>query len=370
MQNRNNEIIKVSFFGILGNIFLVAAKAVIGFLSSSVSIVMDALNNLTDALSSIITIIGTKLSGKKADKKHPYGHGRIEYITATAIGALILFAGIMAIIESVKSIIDHFQNNTLPEFAVLSIVIIGLAIFVKVGLGLYYKKMGAKLQSDNLKASGTDALFDAILSTSTLVGAIVAKIFSFYVEGYLGIIIGIFILKGGFEVISDAMSDLIGKSVDDDFKRAVRKEILTVPNVISVHDLIIHNYGNGNFIASVHVTVDINRTAAEIQEIERNISFLMYEKFNIIMTTGIYVFDYRDDESKKLYQDILSLTQSNDFINEIHGFYVDKERHFVTFDVVVSFKADDPNEIKNNLETSLKEMHQDYSFNCNIDMEY
>ena len=205
---REKEIIKTSFIGILANILLVGFKAFVGFIAGSISIVMDALNNLTDALSSIITIIGTKLSNKRPNKKHPYGYGRIEYITSTLIAFLILFAGSMAIYESIKSIIDYFENGTMPTFEIYSIVIIAAAILVKVGIGLYFRAKAKKTDSDALDASGKDALFDSILSTSTLIGMLVAFFFGFYVEGYLGIIIGLFIIKSGIEVLKESLSSM------------------------------------------------------------------------------------------------------------------------------------------------------------------
>ena len=162
-QNREKAIVKTSFIGIIGNVILVAFKAFVGIIAGSISIIMDAVNNFTDALSSIITIAGTKLANKKADKKHPYGYGRIEYLTSTLIAMLILFAGSMAIYESIKSIIDHFQNGTMPNFATYSIIIIAVAILFKVGIGLFFRKRGKEYDSDALSASGIDALFDSIL---------------------------------------------------------------------------------------------------------------------------------------------------------------------------------------------------------------
>ena len=225
---REKEIIKTSFIGILANILLVGFKAFVGFIAGSISIVMDALNNLTDALSSIITIIGTKLSNKRPNKKHPYGYGRIEYITSTLIAFLILFAGSMAIYESIKSIIDYFENGTMPTFEIYSIVIIAAAILVKVGIGLYFRAKAKKTDSDALDASGKDALFDSILSTSTLVGMLVAKFLGFYVEGYLGIIIGLFIIKSGIEVLKESLSSMIGDRFDKEFVVQIKKDINSI----------------------------------------------------------------------------------------------------------------------------------------------
>ena len=215
--NREKVIIKTSIIGIIGNIFLVIFKAFVGIIAGSVSIIMDAINNFTDALSSIITIIGTKLSGKKPNKKHPYGYGRIEYLTSTLIAMLILFAGGMAIYESIKSIIDYFQNWTMPSFEIYSIIIIAAAILVKVSIGLYFRHKGNKIDSEALKASGMDALFDSILSTATLVGVILAKFANLYVEGFLGILIGLFILKSGFGVLAESLSSMIGNRFDKEY---------------------------------------------------------------------------------------------------------------------------------------------------------
>ena len=211
---REKEIIKTSFIGIVGNFFLVMFKAFVGIIAGSISIIMDAVNNFTDALSSIITIIGTKLSAKKPNKKHPYGYGRIEYITSTLIAMFILFAGGMAIYESIKSIIDYFKNGTMPTFEIYSIIIIASMIVVKVLIGLFFMNKGKRIDSDALKASGMDALFDSILSTSTLIGIFIAKYLGFYVEGYLGIEIGLFILKSGFEVLKESLSSMIGYRFD------------------------------------------------------------------------------------------------------------------------------------------------------------
>ena len=206
MINREKEIVKTSVVGIAGNVVLVAFKAFVGFLAGSVAIIMDAVNNLTDALSGIITIVGTKLAGKRPDKKHPYGYGRIEYLTSTLIAVLILFAGGMAVFESIQSIIDHFQNGAMPAFEIYSIVIVAAAIGAKVAIGLFFKKRGATIDSEALKASGTDALFDSVLSTATLVGVLVAKFAGVYIEGYLGILIGLFILKSGVGVLAESLS--------------------------------------------------------------------------------------------------------------------------------------------------------------------
>ena len=220
---REKAIVKTSIVGILGNILLVGFKATIGFIVNSVSVIMDALNNFTDALSSLITLIGTKISNKKPDKKHPFGHGRVEYVASFLVAALILFAGVMAIYQSIQSIIDYFKNGTMPDYSLTAIIIIAGAVLIKAGIGIFYRIQGKRYDSDALKASGMDALFDVLLSLATLVGAIIAFVWNIYVEGYLGILIGLFILKTGIEVLRQSISSIIGNRLDSEKAKQIMR---------------------------------------------------------------------------------------------------------------------------------------------------
>lgn len=367
---REKEIIKTSFIGILGNVLLVGFKAFIGFLAGSISIIMDALNNLTDALSSLITIIGTKLSGKKPNKKHPYGYGRIEYITSTLIAALILFAGGMAIYESIKSIIDYFKNGTMPEFEIYSIIIIAGAILVKIAIGLFFKFKAKKVDSDALAASGTDALFDSILSTSTLVGAIVAKFAGIYIEGYLGIIIGLFILKSGFEVLKESLSSMIGNRFDKDLVLEIKKDINCVPGVEGAYDLILNSYGHNKNIGSVHIGVKDDLNAKEIQTIEREITSLMYHKYNTIMTVGVYAQNLDTEASKEAYKNILDVVKEYNTILQVHGFYLDQDKKYLNFDLVISFDDLNPYETLDAVKEKVSKLIPDYKIIINYDQDF
>ena len=208
-NGREKQIIVTSIIGILTNLLLVGVKATIGILAHSSSILSDAINNLSDALSSLVTAIGTKLSTKKPNKKHPFGYGRIEYLTASIVAALILFAGGTAIYESVMSLV----NGEVPSYSAVSLVVIGIAVAVKVGLGLFFRIRGKQLDSAALKNSGTDALFDAILSTSTLIAAIVSNFTSVHLEGYAGILIGLFIVRSGVIAMKESLSPIPGERI-------------------------------------------------------------------------------------------------------------------------------------------------------------
>ena len=187
---REKTIVRTSIIGILANIGLAAFKAVVGLTANSIAIVMDAVNNISDAASSVITIIGTKLAGKEPDKKHPFGYGRVEYLTATIISILVLYAGITALVESVKKII----TPDTPDYSAAALIIVGAAVLVKLVLGRYVKGVGQKVHSDSLVNSGADAMLDAVISAATLVAAAVYLIFHVSLEAYLGAIIALVII--------------------------------------------------------------------------------------------------------------------------------------------------------------------------------
>ena len=369
-KQREKGIVVTSSVGIGGNFLLVAIKAAIGFLAGSVAIITDALNNLTDAISSIITIVGTKLAGKKPDKKHPYGHGRIEYLTSTIIGFIILFAGGMAIYESIVSIIDYFKTGVMPQYTTISLIVIAVAIVIKIALGLFFRIRAKKLNSDALKASGMDALFDSILSLGTLIAALVALYAHVYIEGYVGIAIGLFILRSGFGIIKDSLSLIIGKKLDEDIANSIKAEILSVPGVNGVYDLILNSYGTNKYIGSVHIGVPDNMSASDIMKIEEKIAFIMYFKHNIIMTTGVYAQNTQGGIAQEIQDYLEEITGDDPNVIQTHGFYFDKETNLVHFDLVISFDDPTPQETLNIIQNTLKEKYPDYSFYGAIDREF
>ena len=197
-SDRSAKIVRASIVGIISNFFLVVFKAGVGFISGSIAIILDAVNNLSDALSSIVTIIGTKLAGRKPDKKHPLGHGRIEYLSAMIVAALVIYAGVTSLVESVKKIISPVT----ADYSAVTLIIISSAIVVKLLLGRYVISVGRKVNSSSLVASGKDALFDAVISVSVLASALVFLLFRLSVEAYVGVGISVYIIKSGFSMLS------------------------------------------------------------------------------------------------------------------------------------------------------------------------
>ena len=365
-MNREKKIIQTSVIGIISNILLVTGKAIIGLIAGSVSIVLDAINNLTDALSSLITIIGTKLSTKKPDKKHPYGHGRVEYITSFIIAIIILVAGGSAIFESITSLIQG-QKAT---YSNISLIIISIAIVVKVALGLYYRYVAKQVNSDALKGSGIDALFDALLSTATLVGAIVAMFAGVYIEGYLGIVIGLFIIKSGVEVLKGAISNIIGERTSNEVALAIKQTVTSFPEVIGAYDLILNNYGPNRAIGSIHIEVDDKLTAKEIHPLTRKISQEVYLKFGVILTVGIYASNASNPEIKEIKKCLMDHVKEVPSIKQVHGFYVDEELKTISFDIVIDFDEEHPEDIQQDIIEKLKEHHPNYNYYVVIDKDF
>jgi len=364
-MERDKKIVKISIRGIIVNVILVIFKMIVGLLANSVAVILDAVNNLSDALSSIITIIGTKLAGKKPDKNHPYGYGRIEYISSVIIAIIVLFAGITSLKESAGKIIKPEDTN----YTIFSLIIILSTVFVKYFFGRYVKKEGEKLKSSSLIASGTDAISDSFLSASTFVAAIISFFFKLSLEGYLGIVISVFILKAAIEILKETLNEMIGVRADTDLTNKIKNKILKYEQVEGVYDLIIHNYGPNNIIATAHIQLDDEITAKIIHRITRNITMDIYKEYGIIITIGIYASNDKG-EYKNIKKHIQNLIKEYPNIIQMHGFYVDEEKKQISFDIIFNFDEKDPETIVEKIKKDMKTKYPKYNYNIIIDTDF
>ncbi|MBQ4192263.1 MAG: cation transporter [Bacteroidales bacterium] len=336
-MDRSAQIIRTSVIGIVANVLLAAFKAVVGIIASSVAIVMDAVNNLSDALSSVITIIGTKLSQRPADREHPFGFGRIEYFSAIIIAVIVLSAGITSLIESVKKIF----NPTEPSYTTATLVVIIVAIIVKLVLGYYVKKKGQQLKSDALVASGSDALFDAIITTATLVSAGIMLIWGFSLDGILGALISVIIIKAGIEMLANPVNELLGARVSPDLIKDIKHEIMEVDGVRGVYDIILHNYGPDVMIGSLHISVLDSMSAHEIHGLTRKITNMMFERHGIIMTVGIYAVATGENQRAELQSKVMKALAAHKELVQVHGFYCSEKDGMLSVDVVPDISCHD-----------------------------
>ena len=363
-MDRNKKIIKTSILGIVVNILLVIVKFIIGLLSSSIAIILDAVNNLTDSMSSVINIIGTKLSSKAPDKKHPYGHGRIEYFTSVIISAIVLFAGITALKESIEKIIHPVESN----YTIIFIILIALGIVVKYVYGSYVKKTGKSLNSQALVATGEDSIMDSFLSLTTLLGAICSYVWHINVDGYLGILISIIIIRTAIELLSETASLLLGERADNEITNKLKDAILEYKEVQGVYDLNLHYYGPSKIIASVHIQVRNDMTAEEIHILTRDIEYNVFYKFGITLTIGIYAANDKGEfgEIKKYVEEVILKYPC---VLQLHGFYVDKSKNNVYFDLIIDFEEENKEKVKNKIIKEVKSKYKKYNFNVIIDSD-
>ena len=337
MMDRSTQIIRTSWIGIAANVLLAAFKAGVGIVASSVAIVMDAVNNLSDALSSVITIVGTKLSQRPADHKHPFGFGRIEYFSAIIIAVIVLSAGITSLIESVKKIF----HPTEPSYTTVTLVVIVVAIAVKILLGLYVKRKGTQLKSDALIASGSDALFDAIITLATLVSAGIMLLWNVSIDGYLGALISLVIIKAGIEMLASPVNELLGTSIPAELTSQIKQEVGEFEGVHGVYDLILHNYGPDVKIGSLHVSVYDTMSAHDIHGLTRKISTQMFMRHGIIMTVGVYAIATGENRMAELQTQVIQTLSAHQEIVQVHGFYYSERDKMLSVDVVPDISVHD-----------------------------
>ena len=355
-ENREKTIVKTSIIGIVTNLFLVGFKAFVGLVSNSIAVILDAVNNLSDALSSVVTIIGAKLGAKQPDKKHPLGYGRIEYLSSMIVAALVLYAGITSLVESIKKII----TPEAADYSTVSIIIISVAILVKLILGLYVKKQGKKVNSGALAASGSDALFDAILSASVLASAIIYLIWHISLEAYVGVVIAGFIIKAGIEMMIETLNDIIGKREDAETTKELKQIICEEEAVLGAYDLTLFNYGPNKNYGSVHIELPDSLSVDDVDRITRRIQVDVFKKTGVILTgIGVYSFNTLDDEAAQMRNAVQSAVMSHDWALQIHGFYADTEKKTLRFDVVLSFDVD-RKEATQTLYSEIGAMYPDY----------
>lgn len=365
-MNRSKEIIRTSIIGIVANVLLAAFKATVGLLASSVAIVMDAVNNLSDALSSVITIIGTKLSARPADREHPFGYGRVEYFSAIIIAVIVLSAGITSLIESVKKIFEPTE----PDYNTVTLVVIVVAIVVKLVLGQFVKKQGKKLKSDALIASGSDALFDAVITLATLVSAGIMLLWHVSLDGILGALISVVIIKAGIEMLASPVNELLGARVSQDLVKEIVKEVGEFEGVHGVFDIILHNYGPNLLIGSLHVNVYDTMDAYEIHGLTRRISELMNERHGIIMTVGVYAIATGENRRAELQSKVMQTLAKHDEVVQVHGFHYFEKEHRISVDIVPDISVHDEAALCSMLTSELKALVPDEEITIVVDHNF
>lgn len=366
-DKRIKTILRASIIAIGVNVALGIFKAIVGFITNSIAITMDAINNFTDAISSFVTIFSAKMSSKESDRKHPFGYGRYEYLGTLLIGGLIAYAGFTALIESIKQIISPEE----VEYSIIPLVIVGVAVVGKLLLAMYISKTGKKVKSDSMVASGKEAIGDVAISISTLVAAGIYIFLHFSIEAFLGVIIAIVIIKSGIETLKETIDKLLGTGASVALVRDIKKAIATHDNVQGAFDLVMHDYGTDAYVASVHIAVMDTLPADELDRLTREIQKHISEEFGVFLSAiGIYSVNSRDEQITAMRDKVSQVVLEDSMIHSVHGFYINQDKNEMRFDMVVSFDAKDRRSVYNDAIARVKSHYPEYDIEAGLDMDF
>lgn len=368
---RNSYGFLGGIIGILVNLVLFTIKLSVGLITSSISITADAFNNLSDAASSIITILGFKLSSMPADKEHPFGHGRIEYISALIVAFMVMLVGVQFIKSSFQKII----NPDIVVFELIPFILLLVSILLKVWLSRFNKHIGNTINSSALKAASVDALGDVFTSSCVAISFLAAKFTSIPIDGYMGMGVALFIVYSGFNLIKETLNPLLGEAPDPELVNAINEKVMSYDNILGTHDLIIHNYGPGRCMCSIHAEIPSDISLVKIHEIidkaERDIS----NELNIYLVIHIDPICIIEGEVKEIYDYIKDYLNNFEYVDSIHDFRVIGEGEYknIIFDVVIDTSKKislSDGEIKSNINDHVQKVHPDYRTLITVDKHY
>lgn len=360
------------FVGLFVNLFLAILKFITGLAMHSIAVTADAFNNLADSASSIMTIIGFKLSNAPPDKKHPHGHGRIEYLTALMIASMVMVVGF----QFIKSSFDRIINPRAIEFQVIPFILLVISISLKVWLGLFNRKLGNKISSAALKATSADALGDVIITSVVAFSLLLSLVTELPVDGYIGILVSIFILYSGFSLVRETLSQLIGEAPDEELIKELTESVLSYDYILGVHDLIIHNYGPGRVMATIDAEIPHDIDVVTIHNIIDQAERELCEKFNLHLVIHMDPVGFHSKEAISIMNKIKNKIKKEKFVKSMHDFNVIEEEgnKVVVFHVAIDgnkvHKQFSQEDFKEELVQLIGGMDKDLSCNIIIDMEY
>lgn len=362
-MNRNEAIIRTSAVGIAGNLLLAVFKLIAGTAANSVSIITDAINNIADGMSSLVTIIGTRLSEKEPDKEHPFGYGRIEYLSSLIIGLLITYAGFDALRTSVLRII-HPEP---VEYSAVTMIVVAAGVLIKVMIGLYTKRRGEELSSQPLIASGIDALNDSIGSAAIFLAAIIYLMSGYAIEAWIGIAISLLIMKNGIVTLRETASGILGEAPDMKLAAAVRKSIQSFPEIDGVYDIAIHSYGKERLIGSAHIEVSDQLTVAWIDNLQRAVIRKVKEDTGVeMMGLSIYAINTRSEATIAIREAVRNIVRNTEGGKEMHGFYIDLVDKTMNFEAVLEFGVRSMESFRTELLEKVKKAYPEYDIQINV----
>ena len=365
-NNREGIIAITSGLGIAVNLLLAAVKIVLGLLVSSIAIVSEGANNATDALSSVLTLIGTKLAAKRPDKKHPFGYRRIEYLTGLVVALFILVTGIELLINSIR-LIFHPEELTVSYPA---IAVIAVSALVKFFLGTYTIKMGKKAGSSALEGVGIEGRNDSFASVITIVSAVIFLVFQISLDAYAGILISALIIKAGFDVLTETLSEIIGRSGQKELADKLYQVIRNTDNIIAASDMMLHNYGPDTWSGTVNVEMDFKKTAGEIFQILHALQLKIMHEYSVLMVFGIYAVDNDREDVKAIRRDIAAFVEEHEHVKSYHAVYLEPDTEKIYCDLVVDYNLDNRAELEKEFTDYMKKRYPNSEIGLTVETEY
>lgn len=365
-SSREGIISVTSVLGILANLLIAAVKVVIGLLASSIAIMSEGVNNASDALTSVLALIGTKLAGKHPDEKHPFGYGRIEYLTSLVIAVLILVTGVEMLTSSVKLVFAPEEMS----ISILSLVIIAVSALIKFFLGIYTIRMGKKADSSTLEAVGIDCRNDSFISVITILSAVIFLVFHLSIDAYVGIFTSLIIIKAGLEVLKDTVGDLLGRPGEKELANKLYKEIRSTDGILNAADMMLHNYGPDAYSGSVNVEIDQSKSVGDVYQFLHELQLRIMHEYHVTMVFGVYAVDNDREYSKELRRTVGQFVTSHEHVKSFHAVYLDPHSDKLYCDLVVDYNLRDWEPLKEEFSAYMKEKCPDKTLELTIETEF
>ncbi len=362
-DKRYREIIKYNIAGIVINLLLSLGKLTIGLLTNAHAVILDSIEGFSDLISAVFTIFSAKIGAKKADKEHPFGYGRMEYLMSILVTLFIMFIGLRSIVESIRDIIDPHEA---PDYNLAVVVVMSVSLAVKLIYGIFLRKKGSEINASALIMTGTDYMGNALNAAAILAAILIEKLFDVDIEHYLCIAISIMIIRTGVQMLRECVTKILGTSVDPEFKKKIKTMIIMEDGVYNVSNLVIHNYGEGVYVGSVDIEVDKDMRAGEIGKLSRTLIQKSDELGLTLTAVGISGTDTCSPEANKIWDEILDVIRQRKTILRANSFTVDFDEKQISFSIVPDPAEQDKEAIRQELLNKLKNLFPDMTIDIQI----
>ncbi len=365
-NEREGVITAVSALGIAVNLLIAAAKVVLGLLASSIAIVSEGVNNASDALTSVLTLVGSRLAGKHPDGKHPFGYGRVEYLTSLVIAGLILFTGIEMLMSSVRLIFEPSELN----ISVPALVVVAASAVIKFFLGVFTVNAGRRSDSGALVGVGLDCRNDSFISIVTILSAVVFIVFHVSVDAYVGVLMSLLVIKAGFDVLRDTVSELLGRPGDAELAAKLYREIRSTPGILGAVDMMLHNYGPDAYSGSVNVEIDHEKTVGEVYEFLHALQLRIMHEYKVTLVFGVYAVDSDHEEVKGIRRQIAEFVRGHEHVKSFHAVYLDPASPRLYCDLIVDYELRDWELLRREFTEFMLERYPDRELVLTIETEF